>query len=90
MSAALTPSLEFAVMLNILEFKRIGYISDAVIEDALLTADLIAHSGDVLLYGGDESAKIFNKVARAIAVLSFQPGGFSGLGMKFEASLNIP
>ena len=34
MSAALTASLEFAVMLNILEFKRIGYISDAVMEDA--------------------------------------------------------
>ena len=90
MSAALNPSLEVAVLLQILEIKNIGYISDATLNDALLTAELIAHKGDTLLYGGNpgQAAKIFNKVARAIAILSFQPGGFAAMGMKFESFMN--
>lgn len=87
MSKALAVTLELAVPLQILEIKNIGYISDATLNDALLTSELIASEGDTLLYGGEpgQAAFLFNKVARAIAVLSFQPGGFATMGMKFES-----
>lgn len=90
MSKALTVTLEIAVLLQILELKSIGYISDATLNDALLTSELIASEGDTLLYGGDpgQAAFLFNKVARAIAILSFQPGGFAAMGMKFENFMN--
>ncbi len=90
MSKALTVTLEFAVSLQILEIRNTGYISDAALNDALLTSELIASEGDTLLYGGDpgQAASLFNKVARAIAILSFQPGGFAAMGMKFENFMN--
>lgn len=90
MSAALTTTLELAVSLQILEIRNTGYISDATLNDALLTSDLIASEGDTLLYGGEsgKAAFLFNKIARAIAILSFQPGGFAAMGMKFENFMN--
>jgi hypothetical protein len=85
MSSSLMPTLEFAVMLRISEIHRAGYIGDRLLKEAINTAELIAHEGDTLLYGGEpgKAGEIFNKLAIAIAVLSFQPGGFCGLGMKF-------
>ena len=81
------PTLEFAVMLRISEILRAGYIGDRLQKEALNTAELIASQGDTLLYGGniEEAGEIFNKLAIAIAVLSFQPGGFHGLGMDFTS-----
>lgn len=89
MNIAFMPTIEAAVMLRIAEIKSAGYISDGLLKDAINTADLIAHEGDILLYGGEpgRAAEIFNRVARAIAILSFQPGGFRGMGMKFESRL---
>lgn len=89
MNAALTTTLELAVLLQILEIRNAGYISDATLSDALLTSELIAE-GDTLLYDGKtgQAAFLFNKVARAIAILSFQPGGFATMGMKFESFMN--
>lgn len=87
MSLALNPCLETAVMINIVNLKRMGYIPDSVFNEALATADIIANEGDTLLYGGNpgDAARIFNKTAMAIAVLSFQPGGFRGFGMSIES-----
>ena len=46
----------------------------------------LAEHGDVLLYGGKkgEAAKMFNKTARAVALLSFLPGGVTLFGTHWE------
>ena len=51
------------------------------------TSKLLGEKGDILLFGGGkkgECANIFNKTAKAIAVLSFLPGGIEIFGMRFE------
>lgn len=88
MTIALSVCLEVAVMLQIREIKNSGYISDYLLESARETADLIAYSGDTLLFDNKKAGAIFNKVAMAVAVLSFQPGGVQIFGFKFESNFN--
>ncbi|HYW17723.1 MAG TPA: hypothetical protein VE956_00165 [Nodularia sp. (in: cyanobacteria)] len=85
MTIALSVCLEAAVMLRVIEIKQSGYISDYLLESARETADLIAYSGDTLLFDNKKAAPIFNKLAIGIAVLSFQPGGVEIFGFKFES-----
>ncbi|MEH2201210.1 hypothetical protein [Nostoc sp.] len=86
MTIALSVCLEAAVMLRVREIKQSGYISDYLLESVKETADLIAHSGDILLFDNKKAGAIFNKVATAIAVLSFQSGGVEIFGFKFESN----
>ena len=87
-SDLLTSSLEIAVSLRICELKQMGYIPSDWQANAQSTVDVICSRGDELLYGGQnkgEVANLFNKVACAIAVLAFQPGGINIFGFKAEA-----
>ncbi|MEH1808437.1 hypothetical protein [Nostoc sp.] len=86
MTIALSVCLETAVMIRIREIKQSGYMSDYLLESVKETADLIAYSGDTLLFDNKKAGAIFNKVALAIAVLSFQPGGVEVFGFKFEST----
>ncbi len=48
---------------------------------------LIGEKGDILLFGGGKKGEvgyIFNEVARAIALLSFLPGGITIFGEHYE------
>lgn len=50
-------------------------------------AQVLAEKGDVILYRGKkkgESARAFNALAEAVAVLSFTPGGVTLFGIHFE------
>ncbi|MBN3875204.1 hypothetical protein [Nostoc sp. JL23] len=85
MTIALSVCLETAVMIRIREIKQSGYMSDYLLESVKETADLIAYSGDTLLFDNKKSGAIFNKVAMAIAVMSFQPNGIEIFGFKFES-----
>jgi len=54
-------------------------------------ADVIASQGDIILYKSEkkgETAKAFNELAKAIAVLSFSPLGIDIFGLKFKRELN--
>lgn len=74
MSTLLPIALECTVILRIAEIKNMGYVSDYLLESVTETSDLIAYSGDSLLFDNKEASAIFNKLAIAIAVLSFQTG----------------
>jgi hypothetical protein len=53
--------------------------------------DTIANSGDIILYKSSkkgETARAFNDLAKAIALLSFSPLGIDIFGLHFEAKLN--
>jgi len=50
---------------------------------------LLGARGDVLLYGSKkegEAADLFNRLAEAIALMSFLPGGISTFGNKWEST----
>jgi hypothetical protein len=84
----LAQTLALAVPLLITEIAQRGGPTD---EDyariASYTDDLAVH-GDDLLYASrkpGETARRFQQVAEAIAVLSFCPGGITVFGLHFEA-----
>ena len=88
-SDLLAASLEIAVSLRICELKQMGYIPSDWQANAQSTVNDICSRADELLYGGQnkgEVAKLFNRVACAIAVLAFQPGGINIFGFKAEAT----
>jgi hypothetical protein len=89
MSLALPPSLSLAVYVEILNIQKKGYISDAMIEDAINSAEIIATKSDTLMYDSQsgEASRIFAKLSRAVAILAFQPGGVEIFGQKYEAKL---
>ena len=52
------------------------------------TPQALGERGDILLFGGGapgEVADLFNRTAKAIAVLSFFPGGVTAFGGHWEA-----
>jgi hypothetical protein len=58
-------------------------------EEARNAQDVIAHHGDVILYRGKkkgETADAFNSLAKAIAILSFMPGGVTCFGQHWEST----
>lgn len=88
MKDLLPVTLEIAVSIRIAEIKQMGYIPSDWQFNAQSLVDDICHKGDQLLYGSQdkgETAAIFNQLARAIAVLAFQPGGINIFGFKAEA-----
>lgn len=53
---------------------------------------VLAEHGDTLLYGSKkrgESAALFNRLAKTIAVLAFVPGGISIMGAHYESTVRV-
>jgi hypothetical protein len=76
------PSLKAAVFMRLQQINFQQFISEEMATDAKATADLIEKQGMGMLYG-----KNFSKTAWAIAVLSFQKGGYTAYGLHFESRL---
>lgn len=86
----LPATLELAVSVHALNFIKQDYVPDCTSIAHELT-DIIAHQGDVLLFGGQkpgESAVIFNNLAYVIACLSFRHGGVRLFGIHFQNHLS--
>jgi hypothetical protein len=84
----LATMLQVAVPLHIHELKAKGGPSDADLKAATAFGQVLAETGDVLIFGSrkpGETADLFNRTARAIAVLAFCPGGVRLFGCHFEA-----
>lgn len=82
----LPAALETAVCFHALDFIKNNYVPDCT-EIAHDLAHIIAHKGDVLLFGGEkpgESAEIFNQLAYVVACLSFKTGGVQLFGIHFQ------
>lgn len=86
-NAALEICLSAAVPLWIDDLKQKGGPDDRDRELAQEYGSILAEKGDVLQFGGKkgEAADLFNKLAHAVAVLAFQPGGIRVFGMEFKA-----
>ncbi len=76
------PSLKSAVFMRTEEIKLCGFITEEQALKARFTASLIEKHGAQMLYG-----KSFLETARTIAVLAFQPGGYTAFGLHFEECL---
>lgn len=86
----LSIALQTAVPLWVAEIKDRGGLSGADLQSARETSTLLASKGDVLLFGGGkrgEVATVFNRVAKAIAILSFLPGGVTLFGSHWESKM---
>lgn len=82
-------AMSAAVPLRIEALKQKGGPSDEDLKRAREVGVLLAEKGDVFLFGGGkkgEAADLFNKVAEAVAVLAFCPGGVKLFGSTFEAN----
>lgn len=77
------PSLKAAVFMRIQQINFQQFISEEMDTQAKVIADLIEKQGTGMLY-----ADRFSKTAWAIAVLSFQKGGYTAYGLHFESRLN--
>lgn len=78
-------SLQAAVPLHAMELRNRPWSElQAVAQEA---AQVIAEKGDLIMFKSTkkgESAKAFNALARALAILSFVPGGVKFLGDHWE------
>lgn len=84
-------AIQASVTLYIEEIKRYGYIPDSLLTECREVGQELASNGDNLLYASrptGKTAKLFNRVARALAVLGFQPGGVNFLGCKWESKFD--
>lgn len=82
----LAPTLAVAVPLEIHKLVEQGGPSDEEREAIIADGMKAMEKGDVLLYGGKkgEAAALFVQLVRAIALLSFQPGGITLFGQHYE------
>ena len=80
--------LEVAVPVWVHAFKQHSWAEiETMIKEASEFGKELAERGDVLLYGskkGGEASAMFNKTSRAIALLSFLPGGVTLFGAHWE------
>jgi len=87
----LPTAMAAAVPLHIMQLKEKGGPNADDMAEAQKTSGMLGERGDVLLFGPGkkgkkgECADLFNRTARAIAVLSFCPGGITIFGYHFEA-----
>jgi hypothetical protein len=78
--------LDLAVPLNILQVRSLT--PEERLEETKGFADVLAHKGDLLLYGGGhkgETAGLFNKTAKVVACMAYLPGGVTFMGSHWEA-----
>jgi len=85
--ALLSAHLSLTVPLAIGDLQARGGPTKTDLEFAAAFGATLAHKGDVLLYRGKrgEAADLVSRLARALAVLAFQPGGVEIFGLCFEA-----
>lgn len=79
--------LQMAVPLRIAEIQGMPFAERS--RHAQIAAQMIAEHGDNILFRGrtqGESAKAVNALINGIALLSFQPGGITFMGLHFESS----
>jgi hypothetical protein len=79
---ALIPCLHAAVLMRIQQIYFQKFISEEMVAEAKVTADLIKKRGFQMLY-----RKEFLKTARAMAILSFQKDGYKAFGLFFKSEL---
>jgi hypothetical protein len=80
-------TLELTVPLRMAELKRRGGPLEADWDAARTFGPVLSERGDVLLYGGKpgQAAGLFNRLAEAIAVMAFLPGGITVFGTTWRA-----
>jgi hypothetical protein len=86
-STHLAISLSAAVPLWIESFVAKGMSFDEVLAVAKGASQIIAEKGDLILFRSKkkgETAEAFNALAKAIAAMSFVPGGVTTFGQHFE------
>ncbi len=87
----LANALSIAVTLKIAEFENDSYVpTEEDMSEASTFATTLGEKGDILLYGSKkkgEVADLFNRLARAITILSYCPGGIDIFGCHFEANI---
>lgn len=84
----LESSLSLAVPMHIMQLHDMGGPSSEDFSESSKFSSVLAQKGDILMYGGGkegEVADLFNKTAKAIAILSFLPGGVELFGSKWES-----
>ena len=89
MDSHLSIALSAAVPLQIMAIKERGGVTDEDFASASKFAQTLGEKGDVLLFGSKkkgEAADLFNKTAKAIAVLSYLSGGITIFGGHYESS----
>jgi hypothetical protein len=80
-----------AVELRIMEFKSRGGPLPVDFEQIRSTGLLLSEHGDNLLYRSSkpgESADLFNRLAHALAVMAYVPGGVTFCGVHYEVKRN--
>jgi len=83
-------ALEVSVRLQIMEWEQCSGPELEDFERCRWIGQYLAEKGDVLQFGSKkkgEVAKIFNKLAAALAVMAFAPGGVEVFGIHFEAKV---
>ena len=86
-------AMEVAVPLWILSIREKGGLTNQDFIEAKETSDLLGIKGDRLIYGKVKTDKdgvvadLFNRTAKAIAVLSYCPGGITIFGKTFTSDI---
>ncbi len=83
-------TLQLSVWLRIQKFKQQGGPTEDDYTRAMAFAPILAEKADILLFGGgkkNEVAELFNKLADAVAVMAFVPGGVTVFGEKYEEKI---
>lgn len=91
MSQLLAIGLSAAIPLRIAELKAKGGPDDDDYERARQYSRTLAERGDVLMFRGGkpgEAAELFNRLAEAVAVMAFAPGGITLFGDHWEAKVD--
>ena len=87
MNGQLAAFMEIAVPMAICEIQGNGGPTDVDWSEARRFVSDLAEHGDVLLYGAGrkgQAADLASRLAHAVAVLSFCPGGVTTFGHHFE------
>jgi hypothetical protein len=76
--------LEVAVPMWLEKWRSEGLTLEQVREVGLAGGDLIAERSDLIMRKAKGAGDVFNAIAKALAALSFHPGGVTLFGAHFE------
>ena len=82
-------ALSAAVPLHIMILQVRGGPTDVDLQVAREASCLLGEKGDLLMFRGGkrgETARVFNALAKSLAVLAFCPGGVTLFGQHWEAT----